>query len=1119
MLRKEIAVGGIVAALLVTSVAAFGAATGGASADFGADVVINELMINPREVYDSRGEWIELYNRGDETAHLEGWTLGDEFYDRYRFPDVSIAPGEFLVMTRLEDKYVNGGVETDLVYGNEILLFNSGDHLVLRDTDKVERDLVDWRSHPDMVPNGQSASLVDPSLDNNNPKNWCVSTTVLARGDLGSPGRANHCDAAAEPLVITEILQNPKATSDFFGEWFEVFNPGTKPVDMAGYTVKDDDHDSFVIDASVVVPAGGYAVFGVQPDSNGQVPLDYAYGKQMRLFNSHDELVIADRIGVQVDRVKWDDGRTFPDPNGASMSLLDPASDNNLGRNWCEATTSWATGDRGTPDAATWCQAPGQHPLVVTEIMFDPEVPASERASEWIEISNLGEAPVDVSGWTLTAGDFKTHTIGKFVIEPGQNAVLAASGDSAANGGITPDYVYGTNLPLFNKSGRIIVKSPNGAIVDRIDWSADAGFPIPSGRSITLGFPTTDNALGPNWCESYERFGDGDFGTPGTPGTCELPADPPALRLSEIMRNPAAVSDSRGEWFEIHNPTGADVDLKGWSFGDNTSDFHFIRESLIAPANGFVVLGRSTNTETNGGARVDYSYGGSVVLANNADSLELFSQHGQLVDSVAWDDGEVWMRPNGASMAVVDGSWCESGPQYGRGDRGTPGTANDCTPLAHAPIVISEVHIDSAAVSDTVGEWIELTNTGTELIDVKGWTLRDDDFDTHTIATSLVLKPGLSVVLGRETSTRINGGAPVNYSYGADFPLVNGADEINLLDATLVPVDRVTWTETRPLPARSGASAALRDLASDNAAPENWCTSITTYGTRGELGTPGLPNACEIVVPTTTTTIPATTTTVPVTTTTVPVPVTTTTVPVTTTTVPVTTPTIPVVTGVRPHTAGFGLLSLGDGSCDDGLEVKGKTVKVLGGARSNGELKAKDDATVFDGPVSYASKVDLGKSTVLGSTTQSSAMVLPTLPWKAADFAALGPYSNSVIVHLGDWKIGDENVASGIHYVTGDVDISKKSPSLNGVTIVALGTIKVSIDATTMSPFKPDLPLLLSAAVSCKKDVIEVKAKDASWTGLIAAPFGGVDISGKNATGGSVLGVSIKVDGSDLTIG
>jgi hypothetical protein len=59
---------------------------------------------------------------------------------------------------------------------------------------------------------------------------------------------------------------------------------------------------------------------------------DYVYGASMVLQNDWDELVIADASGTLVDRVAWDNGATFPDPDGASMSLLDPSSDNARGQ-------------------------------------------------------------------------------------------------------------------------------------------------------------------------------------------------------------------------------------------------------------------------------------------------------------------------------------------------------------------------------------------------------------------------------------------------------------------------------------------------------------------------------------------------------------------------------------------------------------------------------------------------------------------------------------------------------------------------------------------------------------------------------------------------------------------
>ena len=159
---------------------------------------------------------------------------------------------------------------------------------------------------------------------------------------------------APASIVITEVMQNPSAVSDFSGEWFEVFNPGPADVDLAGWTIADQDIDSHVIAGSLIVPAGGYRVLGRNAESsvNGGVPVDYAYDSDLALANGADELILTTPEGVEVDRIEWDGGPDWPDPTGASMALTDPAADNNDGANWEEATESYGDGDFGTPGAA-----------------------------------------------------------------------------------------------------------------------------------------------------------------------------------------------------------------------------------------------------------------------------------------------------------------------------------------------------------------------------------------------------------------------------------------------------------------------------------------------------------------------------------------------------------------------------------------------------------------------------------------------------------------------------------------------------------------------------------------------------------------------------------------------
>ena len=95
-------------------------------------------------------------------------------------------------------------------------------------------------------------------------------------------------------------------------------------------------------------------------------------------------------------------------------------------------------------------------------------------------------------------------------------------------------------------------------------------------------------------------------------------ANPGEVVINEIIQNPAAVSDANGEWFELFNPTGSDIDINGWTIRDDGIDTHVINNGgpLLILAGGYLVLGTNTDTGTNGGAPVAYSYGSSWFLSN-----------------------------------------------------------------------------------------------------------------------------------------------------------------------------------------------------------------------------------------------------------------------------------------------------------------------------------------------------------------------------------------------------------------------------------------------------------------------------------------------------------------------
>jgi hypothetical protein len=147
------------------------------------------------------------------------------------------------------------------------------------------------------------------------------------------------------------------------------------------------------------------------------------------------------------------------------------------------------------------------------------------------------------------------------------------------------------------------------------------------------------------------------------------------------MLDPDAVLDADGEWFELYNPTGSDVDIDGWFILDDSFDLHQINNGgpLLVPAGGFLVLGSNADVGTNGGVTVDYEYS-SFTLDNTGDELYIYTPTFSLADEVQYN--ATFPNPTGASMVLteltldnnVGANWGTSTEAYGDGDFGTPGS-------------------------------------------------------------------------------------------------------------------------------------------------------------------------------------------------------------------------------------------------------------------------------------------------------------------------------------------------------------------------------------------------------------------------------------------------------------
>ncbi len=108
------------------------------------------------------------------------------------------------------------------------------------------------------------------------------------------------------------------------------------------------------------------------------------------------------------------------------------------------------------------------------------------------------------------------------------------------------------------------------------------------------------------------------------------------LIIARVMADPVAVSDDKGEWVEIANTGSHAEDRRGWRLESAHDPGFTVAGSLLVPAGGAVILGRSDDAAVNGGVHVDLAYTG-IVLGNGADWLVLRDPGGVTADSVAWN--------------------------------------------------------------------------------------------------------------------------------------------------------------------------------------------------------------------------------------------------------------------------------------------------------------------------------------------------------------------------------------------------------------------------------------------------------------------------------------------------
>jgi hypothetical protein len=403
--------------------------------------------------------------------------------------------------------------------------------------------------------------------------------------------------AAPGDVVINEVMQNPAAVTDAAGEWFELYNATAVPIALDDWRIESGGSEAHTISSggTLVIPAGGYVVLGKNGDPalNGGYTASYVY-PTISLGNGSDALVVREGT-VAIDSVAWDDGATFPDPDGATMELSSTTADNSVGSNWdANTTTPYGLGDFGTPGAANSNVVDAGAGPVVAAVAHEPAAPIeTDTVRVQADVTdNLGVAEVCVE-WRINGGS------------PSATMMTLVSGST-----------YEAKL----------VPRPAGTLVQYIIVARDID------GNVTLSPPGAP-------ADQYS-YTVGSFAL--TISLNEILADPPTVTGDPVQGdvNGDGEGDSfEDEFIELVNYGTQPVDISGWTLSDDDSpgaEFTFPAGTILPSMSFLTLFGGGSPQGFAGIVLVDDGRIGNG-LGNTGDTVEL-RRDGILVDVLVYGD-------------------------------------------------------------------------------------------------------------------------------------------------------------------------------------------------------------------------------------------------------------------------------------------------------------------------------------------------------------------------------------------------------------------------------------------------------------------------------------------------
>ena len=488
--------------------------------------------------------------------------------------------------------------------------------------------------------------------------------------------------------------------------------------------------------------------------------------------------------------------------------------------------------------------------VVVGELMYHP---AGAGAAEWLELWNLEDAAVDLSGFRLTGGVSATLPAGTLAPPRGRLVLAAdAAAFARANPGVRPVGTYDGRLSNGGEALRLLDAGGEERHALRYD---DEGFwplaPDGLGWSLVLADPLGGASEPGDWLASAAPG--------GAPGATDPPAPAAAgIEISEVL---GASAEPLEDAIELRNRGESAVDVSGWWISDDRDEPHKVAlpEGSIVPAGGYLAVYAATFRERpapDPSRGFGLSSDGETVYLRDIDAAGLPGGHYQGLRYGAADDNVSFGRVRtlaGSRVAALERpTFGLSSPATVTDFRRGAGAAN--APPRVGPLIVDEL---LALPGADAREFVELRAVGAAPVLLGGdarvgtgpWSFVDGL--RFTFPPAARLEPGeiaLVVGIAPEVFRRAHDVPADVVIHGPWQGSLDGEGERMALarpqrgepapaepDGAWFLQEVVDWRTAPPWPAAglaAGASLERRDPPGWSGDPASW-RSLTVGGTPG----------------------------------------------------------------------------------------------------------------------------------------------------------------------------------------------------------------------------------------------------------------------------------------------